>query len=107
MQRFAAVIQVKPEMLETYLELHQNPHPEVLETLHRVGVRNYSIFLHAHLLFSYLEFLGDDWEAAQQQIARDPATQLWWTLTDPCQTPLETARPGERWAAMPSVFFME
>ncbi len=107
MQRVASVIHLRFDKREEYLELHRNPHPAVLETLKRVGVQNYSIFLHADLLFSYLEFVGEDWEAAQRQIAADPATQAWWQLTDPCQTPLETARAGEHWANMEAVFYLE
>jgi len=107
MQRIASVIHLRPEMKATYLELHHNPPLEVLEILKRAGVQNYSIFLHGDLLFSYLEFTGDDWNAAQLEIAADPATGAWWRRTDPCQRPLEGAPEGAWWTQMPSVFFLE
>lgn len=107
MQRIASVIRLKPERREEYLRLHANPWPEVMATLRRVGVRNYSIFLHGDLLFSYLEFSGASWEAAQAEIARDPHTREWWTHTDPCQEPVPDAQPGEWWSAMTPVFLLE
>lgn len=50
MNRRGMVIRVKPEKVEEYKRLHAAPWPEVLDTLGRHHVRNYSIFLHAHLL---------------------------------------------------------
>jgi L-rhamnose mutarotase len=37
-------------------------------------------------------------------MAADPNTQAWWKLTDPCQEPLETRKPGEWWASMEEFF---
>jgi L-rhamnose mutarotase len=106
-QRIASVIRLKEDKREEYLRLHADPWPEVMATLTRVGVRNYSIFLHGDLLFSYLEFSGESWEDAQAEIARDPDTRRWWTLTDPCQTPVEGALDSEWWSAMRPVFLLE
>jgi len=106
-QRIASVIRLRADKRGDYLRLHAEPWPQVMATLKRVGVSNYSIFLHGDLLFSYLEFSGESWEEAQAEIARDPHTQEWWTLTDPCQTPLETALEGEWWSAMQPVFLLE
>ena len=107
MQRIASVIRLRADKRGDYLRLHAEPWPQVMATLKRVGVSNYSIFLHGDLLFSYLEFSGESWEEAQAEIARDPHTQEWWTLTDPCQTRLETALEGEWWSAMRPVFLLE
>ena len=107
MQRIASVIRLRPEHRDEYLRLHANPWPEVMATLRRVGVSNYSIFLHGDTLFSYLEFHGDSWEEAQAVIARDPKTREWWTHTDPCQEPVQGAQPGEWWSTMTPVFLLE
>lgn len=106
-QRIASVIRLKPEHRAEYLRLHADPWPAVMATLKRVGVSNYSIFLHGDVLFSYLEFSGASWEAAQAEIARDPATREWWTHTDPCQEPVPGALPGEWWSAMTPVFRLD
>jgi L-rhamnose mutarotase len=87
-RRIAAVVRLRPEHQVEYRRLHANVWPGVLATLRRVGVRNYSIFLRDGLLFSYLEYTGDDWTAAQAEIAADPETRRWWQLTDPMQEPL-------------------
>ena len=106
-QRLASVIRLLPGKREEYLRLHADPWPEVMATLKRVGVSNYSIFLHGDLLFSYLEYSGESWQNAQAEIARDPHTQAWWAQTDPCQTPVQGALPGEWWSAMKPVFLLE
>jgi len=105
--RIAAVVQLRPEHEIEYRRLHADVWPGVLATLRRVGVRNYSIFLRDGLLFSYLEYTGDDWTAAQAQIAADPETRQWWQLTDPMQEPLKTAAEGEWWAPAEEVFHLD
>ena len=107
MKRVAMVIDVLPEHLETYRKLHAEPWPQVLETLRRAHVCNYSIHLKDYTLFSYFEYHGDDYEADMAAVAADPATQAWWRLTDPCQAPWPTRAVGEWWAALEPVFLME
>ena len=105
--RIAGVVRLRPEHEVEYRRLHTNVWPSVLATLRRVGVRNYSIFLRDGLLFSYLEYTGDDWAAAEAEIAADPETQRWWQLTDPMQEPLKTAAEGEWWAPAEQVFHLD
>jgi L-rhamnose mutarotase len=105
--RIAAVIRLRAEHEVEYRRLHADVWPSVLATLRRVGVRNYSIFLRDGLLFSYLEYTGDDWTAAQAEIAADPETQRWWQLTDLMQEPLTTAAEGEWWAPAVEVFHLD
>ncbi len=107
MRRVAMVINVKPEMLESYRRLHAEAWPAVVLALRRANVRNYSIFLKDHVLFGYLEYHGDDWDADMAAVAADPATQRWWALTDPCQEPWPTRADGEWWARMEPIFLME
>lgn len=101
------VIGVRPEKLEEYRRLHAEAWPEVLEQIRTCHISNYSIFLRDGLLFAYLEYTGEDWEADMALMAADPTTQRWWALTDPCQEPLPTAGPGERWVPVEQVFFMD
>lgn len=104
MTRYGSVIRVKAEKLEEYKELHKKAWPQVLEKIHEVGIRNYSIFFRDGFLFSYYEYIGGDYAADMKKMADDPWTQKWWELTDPCQTPVETAEPGEWWTIMEEVF---
>jgi L-rhamnose mutarotase len=104
MQRIASVIRLRPEKEAEYRELHEAVWPSVLATLRAANVTNYSIFLRDGVLFSYLEYTGDDYAADMARIAADPETRRWWTLTDPCQQPLDTAAEGEWWAPAEEVF---
>jgi L-rhamnose mutarotase len=103
-QRYGMVIKVKPEMLAEYKRLHAEPWPEVLATITACNIRNYSIYFKDGFLFSYFEYIGDDFAADMAKMAADPKTQEWWTHTNPCQEPLESRAPGEWWARMEEVF---
>ena len=107
MKRFGWVIKVKPEKLEEYKRLHANPWSEVIKMIQDCNIRNYSIYLKDGYLFSYLEYVGEDFKADMAKMAADPATQEWWKLTDPCQEPLETRSEGEWWADMEEVFHID
>jgi L-rhamnose mutarotase len=107
MKRVASVIRLRPEHEQTYRELHGAAWPEVLSALRRANVSNYSIFLRDGMLFSYLEYVGDDYEADMAAIAADETTRRWWQLTDPCQQPVESAAEGEWWAPAEEVFHLD
>jgi len=104
MKRYGSVIQVKPEKLDEYIALHADPWPEVLQMIRACNIQNYSIYYKDGFLFSYFEYVGEDYDADMKRMAGDPKTQAWWKLTDPCQEPLGTAKPGEWWASMDEVF---
>jgi L-rhamnose mutarotase len=105
--RVASVIRLRQEHEEAYRELHRAVWPEVLAALTRAHVRNYSIFLRDGLLFSYLEYTGEDYEADMATVAADDATRRWWQLTDPCQQPLDSAAEGQWWAPAEEVFHLD
>jgi L-rhamnose mutarotase len=108
-QRYGSVIGVKPEKLDEYLRLHANTWPEVLATIKKCNIRNYSIYLgeldDGNLyLFSYFEYVGDNFEADMKKTAADPKTREWWKVTDPCQIPQKNRKKGEHWMAIREVF---
>jgi len=104
MKRYGMLIKVRPEKFDEYKELHANPWPGVLKTIHDCNIRNYSIYLKDGFLFGYYEYIGDDYAADMAKMAADPVTQEWWKHTDPCQEPLSTRKEGEWWAIMEEVF---
>ncbi len=107
MQRYGSVIKLRPEKLSEYKQLHAHVWPEVLSMIAACHIRNYSIYYKDGYLFSYFEYLGADFAADMQKMAADPLTQAWWKLTDPCQEPLETRKPGEQWASMEEFFHVD
>ena len=107
MQRHGSVIKVRPEKLAEYVKYHAAVWPEVLKTITRCNIRNYSIYHKDGWLFSYFEYIGEDFAADMARMAADPKTQEWWAIMGPMQQPLETRAPGEWWAEMEEVFHTE
>lgn len=107
MKRYGQVIKVKPECLERYKELHSNPWPAVNEKIRECNIRNYSIYYHGGYLFSYFEYIGDDFAADMARMAQDQETQKWWRETDPCQQPVEDAPAGSWWTEMTEVYHLD
>lgn len=104
MKRIGSIIGINPEKLEEYKKLHSAVWPQVLETIKLCNIQNYSIYYRNGMLYSYYEYMGNDYEADMAKMAADPITQEWWKLCGPCQVPLKDRKPGEWWAEMEEVF---
>lgn len=109
MKRYGMVIGVRPEKVEEYKRLHAAVWPDVLEMIRDCNIRNYSIYLREMddgqlYLFSYFEYVGEDFDADMARMAADETTRKWWAVCKPCQKALETRVPGEWWANMQEVF---
>ena len=109
MKRYGHVIGVKEEKLQEYKELHAAVWPDVLDMINQCNIRNYSIYLRKlpdgkYYLFSYFEYIGDDFEGDMAKMAADAATQKWWDVCKPCQEPLADRAEDEWWAGMEEVF---
>ena len=107
MLRYGSVIRVKPEMYKKYKELHQEVWPDVLKMIKECNIRNYTIFHKDGYLFSYYEYVGDNYEKDMQKMSEDKVTQEWWDICMPCQEPLETRKEGEWWAEMEEIFHLD
>jgi L-rhamnose mutarotase len=105
--RYGSVIGIRPEMAEQYEELHRNVPRAVLQTIADCNIVNYSIFRYQELLFSYFEYVGDDYEADMQKMAEDPATQKWWELCKPMQRQTPDSVEGTWWTPIPEVFHVD
>lgn len=109
MKRYGSVIGLRSEKVAEYKKLHAAVWPDVLKIIHECGIRNYSIFLRRlpdgkDYLFSYFEYIGDDFTADGARMAADSTTQKWWALCMPCQEPLPDRGLKEWWAEMEEVF---
>ncbi|NTU50892.1 MAG: L-rhamnose mutarotase [Candidatus Aminicenantes bacterium] len=104
MRRFGQLIGVKPERFEEYKAYHAKVWPEVLETIRRCHIRNYSIFHWKGVLFAYFEYHGTDYAADMARMAADPKTQEWWKIMMPMQEPVPVRAEGAWWAEMEEVF---
>lgn len=109
MKRYGSIIEVNEDKLDEYVSLHKNVWPDVLNMIKQCHIQNYSIYLRKlpdgkYYLFSYFEYVGDDFDMDTAKMATDEITQKWWDVCKPCQKPLEDRAEGEWWAAMEEVF---
>jgi L-rhamnose mutarotase len=104
MKRFGSVTEVLPEKLEEYKRLHAKAWPGVLA---RITASNHLRTFDdgRHILFTYFEYAGSDFDADMAAIAADPETQRWWDVCKPCLKPFDGLPPGECWAPMEEVFY--
>ena len=112
MKRYGMVIGLNEDKIEEYKKLHEAAWAEVLKTIEKCNIRNYSIYLHrldeaGYYLFSHFEYVGCDFDADMAKMAADPTTQRWWDVCTPCQRPLKNRAKGEWWANMTEVFHHE
>jgi len=112
MNRHGMVTRVLPGKLDEYKRLHLDVWPGVSRMIEECNIRNYSI--HAKrlpdgqdYLFSYFEYVGDDFAADMEKMAADPETQRWWAACKPCLAPVEELPPGEVWAPADEVFHQD
>jgi len=107
MKRYGMTIRIKPGCEEAYRNHHKAVWPEVVEMIRACNIANYSIFLKDDRLYSYFEYLGDDFESDMAKMAAHARTQEWWAVMGPMQEPLDTRQAGEWWADMEEVFHSE
>jgi L-rhamnose mutarotase len=103
-KRFGQLIGLRPDKLEDYEAYHAKVWPEVLETIRKCHIHNYTIFHRQGLLFAYFEYHGADYAADMSKMAADPKTQEWWKIMMPMQEPLPGLAEGDWWAGMDEVF---
>lgn len=107
MKRVGQLIRVKPDKFEEYKAYHAAIWPEIASMIRACNITNYSIYHHDGLLFSYFEYIGDDYEADMAKMAADPMTQKWWAVQKPLQQPYEKRKADEWWADMEEIFHQE
>jgi L-rhamnose mutarotase len=107
MKRYGSVIKVRPEAITEYKRYHASVWPDILKTIRKCNIRNYSIYLKDDFLFGYFEYHGADYKADMAKMAADPRTQEWWAVMMPMQQPLDTRKKGEWWAEMEEVFHID
>lgn len=107
MRRYGQIIKIVPEKIDDYKKLHSEVWPEVLSIIKACNIQNYSIYLKEGFLFSYYEYVGNDYDLDMQKMSDDPITQEWWKLCMPCQAPVESANESDWWSDMEEVFHVD
>ncbi|WP_243117382.1 L-rhamnose mutarotase [Muricomes intestini] len=107
MKRCGEMIRIKPEGLEKYKEYHANPLPGVNEMIKECNIQNYSIYQRGDFMFSYYEYIGENYKEDMAKMASDPATQKWWDLVKPLMQPLEDKEKDKFWSVMQEIYHLD
>ena len=105
MQRRAFQLRIRPGKEAEYDEAHRHVWPELLHELRRFGVRDYSIFRRGQELF--LVLCVPNWDKLMEQLAGSEINLRWQQTMAPLFEPVPSLQPGETFATMDEVFYME
>ncbi|MGH9454977.1 MAG: L-rhamnose mutarotase [Terriglobia bacterium] len=105
MPRVAFRLRIKSTAIEEYEKSHQHVWPELLAKLKAVGVSDYSIFRRGQDLFLVMRV--EDFDRAWDELDRDPVNQRWQKEMSRLFEPVPDLQPGERFAMMKEVFYLE
>ena len=70
MKRIANITKLKEGAAADYKALHDNIWDEIVAAGHQYGLRNFTMFRHGDYLFSYYEYIGDDFETDMKEKAK-------------------------------------
>ena len=104
MPRVAFRLRIKADAIEGYEKDHARDGPELLAKLKEVGISDYSIFRRDQDL---ILISSGRLDAAWDALATDPVNLRWQAEMAKYFEPVPGLRPGERFAMMKEVFFME
>ena len=107
LNRYCLALDLKndPALIAEYEAHHQAVWPEIKKSILDAGTRHMEIFRIENRLFMIMETdAGFSFEAKAAADENNSKVQEWETLMWKYQQPLPTARPGEKWMLMQSVF---
>ncbi len=105
MSKTAFRLRLKPDAIEDYEHSHRQVWPELLAKLKEVGISDYSIFRRGQDLFLVMQVAN--FEAAWEQLAESTVNLRWQAEMGKYFEPVPDLRPGERFAMMKEVFYLE
>ena len=103
-QRYGSISKLKPDKAEYYQKLHAAPWKQINDMIKKCNIQNYSIYIYDDYIFSYYEYIGENYTADMAQMAADPETQRWWEECVPCMNPLSTNAP---WLDMKEIYHLD
>ena len=105
MARYAFKLRIKADAIEEYELEHQRVWPELLAKLKAVGISDYSIFRRGQDLV--LSLRVENFEKAWDELDKDPVNLRWQEFMSRLFEPVPDQQPGERFAMMKEVFYLE
>lgn len=107
MKRFCFALDLKddPDLIDRYIEHHENVWPEILESITNAGIINMEIYNVGNRLFMIMETVDDfDSEAKAKADRNNPKVQEWEALMDNYQKHLPFAEEDQKWVPMGRIF---
>lgn len=105
MPRMAFRLRIKPGKEDEYDFAHRKVWPALLAKLKEVGISKYSIFRREQDLFLFMHV--DDFDAAWRALDRDPTNLKWQQEMASLFDPVPGLKPGEKFAMMKEVFYLD
>ena len=105
MPKVAFHLRIKANAIEGYERDHKKVWPELLAKLKEVGISDYSIFRRGQELTLVMRV--PDFGAAWQALDKDPVNLRWQKDMAKYFEPVLDLQPGERFAMLKEVFYME
>jgi L-rhamnose mutarotase len=105
MPRVAFQLRLRPGTVEEYEKAHQQVWPELLAKIKEVGISHYSIFRRGLDLFLVMNVT--DFERAWENLDKDPTNLRWQKEMSRFFEPITELDPGERFAMMKEVFYLD
>ena len=105
MPRYAYQMRIRPGKEAEYDEVHRHVWPELLAKLKELGVSRYSIFRRGRDLI--LTLTCEDLGTALAELDRDPVNLKWQSEMAQIFDEVPGLKPGERFAMMEEVFYLD
>ena len=105
MPRMAFRLRLRPNAIEEYERSHKQVWPELLAKIKEVGISDYSIFRRDTDLILVMRV--ENFDAAWDALAKDPVNLRWQAEMSRLFEPVPDLKPGERFAMMKEVFYLE
>ena len=105
MPRAAFRLRIKAGKEKEYDEAHRQVWPELLAKLKEVGISRYSIFRRDQDLILVMQV--DDFAAAWNALDRDSTNLRWQEKMSAIFEPVPGLKPGERFAMLEEVFYLD
>ena len=84
MKRFIMYAQIKEDMVDEYVRLHENAWPEIYSVIAESNFHNYSISIRGNEVYTFFEYTGNDYDADKAKMDSNPIMKKWHVYTKPC-----------------------
>lgn len=81
MKKYLMVVEVKPEHLQEYIDIHVNVWQEMLEAIHEAGYTNEAIWIYKNQSIIYLECPDDKTHEELNAAVRETEVCKKWDIT--------------------------